>query len=96
MKPLFELGRVVQTFSVAERRKADARFDFFCDKALHLHVAGNWGDVSREDQSSNQAALRSGERLFSAYKLDPIDGPKIWIITEADRSATTILFPKEY
>lgn len=61
-----------------------------------MHASGNWGDVCDEDWESNNEALRTGDRLLSAYWLDDAHTEKIWIITEADRSATTILFPEEY
>jgi hypothetical protein len=61
---------------------------------LARHVSGDWGEVSREDAGENELSLLSGLRLLSAYQIK--DGARIWIITEADRSATTILLPEEY
>jgi hypothetical protein len=58
------------------------------------HASGDWGDVCEEDWQENELALENGFRLFSVYHLG--DGTKIWIITEADRSVTTILLPSEY
>lgn len=58
------------------------------------HFDGDWGDVCREDWEANDLALVEGTRLLSAYTLST--GVKIWVITEADRSATTILLPSEY
>jgi hypothetical protein len=60
---------------------------------LARHAAGDWGEVDAEDRRANDAAIAEGTRLLSAYRLDT--GVKIWIITEADRSATTILLPEE-
>jgi hypothetical protein len=57
-------------------------------------MAGDWGDVDQEDQAANDHALEDGSRLLSAYTT--LKGQRIWIITEADRSATTILLPEEY
>jgi len=57
-------------------------------------MLGDWGNMCEEDQQENERALIDGSRLFSAYKADGL--PKIWIITEADRSSTCILFPDEY
>ena len=57
------------------------------------HVKGDWGDLDDEDKQANQRALIDGGRLFSAYVKD---GQKIYVITEADRSATTVLFAEEY
>ena len=61
---------------------------------IQKHSSGDWGDVGAEDWNANDAALTSGERLFSAYQLG--ERGRLWIITEADRSATTILLPDEY
>ena len=62
--------------------------------ALARHQLCDWGTLSREDWQTNDAALRTGARLLSAYRAPT--GVKFWIITEADRSATTILLPEEY
>jgi hypothetical protein len=61
---------------------------------LDRHVAGDWGEIDTEDQQENQDALRHGERLLSAYRTT--SGVRLWVITEADRSVTTILLPEEY
>ena len=61
---------------------------------LNRHAAGDWGDLSREDLLANAQALKEGTRLLSSYRLK--DGQKVWVITEADRSATTVLLPEEY
>lgn len=60
---------------------------------IRRHASGDWGTVSEEDWKLNDESLDNGGRLLSAYE---VDGTKIWIITEADRSATTILLPEEY
>jgi hypothetical protein len=62
--------------------------------ALSRHLAGDWGDVCEEDRQENELSLKEGFRLFSVYHAG--DGTKFWIITEADRSATTVLLPEEY
>lgn len=65
-------------------------------RLLGRHQSGDWGDVSESDKKENELSLKEGFRLLSAYKL-PNDGGKVlWIITEADRSVTTILLPEEY
>ena len=62
---------------------------------LRRHLGGDWGDLDDSDRRQNDAALKSGEdRLFSSYEVTP--GLKIWIITEWDRSVTTLLLPNEY
>ena len=63
---------------------------------LNRHLTGDWGDLSDEDKLSNQQALQYGERLFSAYEIDSEGQKKLWIITESDRSFTTMLLPSEY
>ncbi|MFL9928844.1 hypothetical protein P0D88_06155 [Paraburkholderia sp. RL18-103-BIB-C] len=62
---------------------------------LARHIHGDWGDLSAEDLAKNELALLTGKRLLSSHNL--LDGQgKVWIITEADRSVTTILLPDEY
>ena len=61
---------------------------------LRRHMSGDWGDLSDEDVKENEFSLKEGLRLLSAYQTGK--GQKLWIVTEADRSATTILLPSEY
>lgn len=61
---------------------------------LQRHAWGDWGSVDAEDAKLNAEAAAHGGRLLSAYELG--DGTRLWVITEADRSATTILLPEEY
>jgi len=61
---------------------------------LRRHVTGDWGDLGEEDRQANEQALLYGARLFSAYTLST--ATRLWIITEADRSSTTLLLPEEY
>lgn len=63
-------------------------------EALIRHIQGDWGEVCREDWLSNNRALEDGTRLLSAYRSQA--GDRFWIITEADRSVTTVLLPEEY
>lgn len=58
------------------------------------HMAGDWGDVCEEDRQTNAEALVHGARVMSVYELGPTQ--RLWIITEADRSSTTLLLPEEY
>ena len=60
---------------------------------LDRHVTGDWGDVPPEDARENELSLWEGYRLLSSYG---IEGRRLWIITEADRSVTTLLVPEEY
>ena len=61
---------------------------------LRRHMSCDWGELSEDDIQENELSLREGFRLLSAYQTGK--GQKLWIITEADRSATTILLPSEY
>ena len=91
-QPLFSPGRVLATAGLA-----DSGIDVM--PYLRRHLAGEWGDLEEGDLRRNDYALKHGERLFSAYLLPPDeDGyqAKIWIISEWDRSATTIMYPDEY
>lgn len=63
-------------------------------KAIERHYGGDWGDLCAEDKDANEQALQFGGRLFSAYH--DRKGVKFWIITESDRSATTVLLPDDY
>src|SRR5579863_364776 len=62
---------------------------------LARHIRGDWGDLSVEDATANELALLTGKRLLSSYDLPDGQG-KVWIVTEPDRSMTTILRPDEY
>lgn len=62
--------------------------------AMKRHASKDWGDCGKDDQEANDAALVEGARVFSVYH-DRF-GTKFWVITEADRSATTVLLPNEY
>ena len=61
---------------------------------LARHVTGDWGDLCDEDKAENELSVEQGFRILSAYELQT--GTKLWVITEADRSATTFLLPDEY
>jgi hypothetical protein len=90
-KPLFALGQVVATPGALNTM---TQLDIAPLELIHRHVTGDWGDLDAEDQQQNQLATRSGMRIFSSYKIGATS--KIWIITEADRSSTTLLLPNEY
>ncbi|MGE5474533.1 MAG: hypothetical protein ACM3UU_09965 [Ignavibacteriales bacterium] len=85
----FNLGQVVATQGAL---KELSREDI--SGALRRHLSGDWGDLCKADQKENELALKEGFRILSAYK--SANGKKFWIITEADRSATTVLLPEEY
>jgi len=99
INPAFRTGQIVATRGVYDLARQNPDFAQFIQKSLNHHVKGDWGDVDDEDKEANNQALKQGTRLLSAYKDErfPQHGvATIWIITEADRSATTILFPDEY
>ena len=89
-----ETGTIVLTAGVNAVFQEDKQFATFVTRSLARHTKGDWGELTPEDVEMNEDALLHGGRLFSAYNLD--DKTKIWIITEADRSVTTVLFPSEY
>lgn len=88
---LFALGRLVATPGALAALEANASGS---TEYLERHVRGDWGDLCEEDQQANTEAVEVGLRILSAYRLP--DGTKLWVITEADRSATTLLLPEEY
>lgn len=90
----FPLGQIVMTRGVNDLVATNTEFAKFVTESLRRHASGDWGDLAEEDKRENEYALDKYLRLFSAYEKPPL--PKIWIITEADRSVTTILFPEEY
>jgi hypothetical protein len=90
-KFLFSPGQIVSTpgaLDALEVNEIDPR------TYLRRHLTGDWGDVCEEDRKENELSLKRGYRLMSVYKLN--NGQTLWIITEADRSATTFLLPEEY
>ena len=86
---LFRLGRIVATPNALSQL---TQLEIL--RALQRHQAGDWGDVDEEDRQANDRALQEGTRLFSVYH--SATGIKFWVITEADRSATTFLMPEDY
>ena len=93
----FSLGKVVIT-SEAEALLHDVGSRrnemLLANTLLERHVTGDWGDLDAEDKKANDDAVVEGERLHSSYALEP--NKKIWIITEADRSVTTLRLPDNY
>lgn len=89
----FTLGQTLLTRGVNDKVAENEGFAKFVLECLKRHAGGDWGDLSKEDKEENELSLLQGFRLLSAYKNGQ---EKIWIITEADRSATTVLFPDEY
>lgn len=92
----FALGQIVMTGGIADRVSQDEAFAKFVAESLERHKRCDWGDMCDEDKKANDRAIgpEGPQRTFSAYKHEV--HPKIWIITEWDRSVTTILYPHEY
>ena len=86
----FPLGRVVATPGALA---ALAAADLSPDTLLARHAVGDWGDVGAEDAAENELSLAHGFRLLSSYRAGVA---QVWVITERDRSSTTLLLPKEY
>ena len=89
--PLFASGRLVATPGalalLEEARRSPSEF-------LSRHLRGDWGDLCPEDKAENELSLKHDFRLLSSYPVTETD--TLWIITEADRSVTTLLLPSEY
>jgi hypothetical protein len=91
MPAKFALGLVVATPGALA---AITAFGQRPQEFLDRHIAGDWGELDEEDRQENELSVANGFRILSAYRLR--DDTRIWIITEADRSSTTILLPEEY
>jgi hypothetical protein len=90
MTAQFPLGRVVATPGALNLLGKNGGHPF---EYLARHATGDWGDLCAFDRRQNEIALREGYRVFSSYE---VPAGRVWIITEADRSVTTILLPEEY
>jgi hypothetical protein len=90
-QPLFDLGQLVATPGAlaALEKSGQNAMEFFS-----RHVRGDWGELPEEDKTENQFSLERGFRLLSSYRTTA--GDKLWVITESDRSVTTLLLPEEY
>ena len=89
-KALFELGQIVVTRGAADKTQDIQRHPV---QLIARHVEGEWGNLPPEDIKENELSLAKGYRLFSAYN---IEDARFYVITEWDRSATTVLLPQEY
>jgi len=89
--PLFPPGRMVATPGalalLEQTNKSPLEF-------LARHLRGDWGDLDKEDKTENELSLKHGFHLMSSYQVT--EAEKLWVITEADRSVTTLLLPEEY
>jgi hypothetical protein len=87
-KPLFDLGQVVTTRSVAESVDPSK-----IASMIRNHITGDFGVLENEDIDSNKQAIEQGDRVLSAYM---VQGQKVYVVTEWDRSYTTVLYADEY
>ena len=90
MRAPLPLGRVVATPGALNLLRNSGGHPF---EYLARHATGDWGELCAFDRRQNEIALRDGYRVLSSY---PVGMECVWIITEADRSVTTILLPEEY
>ena len=90
-EPRFPLGRTVATPGALDALKTNDQTPL---EFLLKHMRGDWGHLDADDKERNEEAIQDDSRVFSAYNLR--DGTRIYVITEADGSATTILLPEEY
>jgi hypothetical protein len=90
MRAPLPLGRIVATPGALKLLSEIGAHPF---DLLARHVTGDWGDLCAFDRRQNEIALRGGYRVLSSY---PVGRERVWIITESDRSVTTILLPEEY
>lgn len=89
--PMFSLGQLLATPGALQSLQEAEQSPL---ELLARHVTGDWGDLEEEDKRENEFSVTNGFRILSAYKLS--SGQRVWVITEADRSVTTILLPSEY
>ena len=88
---LFDTGFIVRTpgalLALIEAQVTESRL-------IERHLSGDFGELCDEDQASNRHSISEGGRILSSYQVD--EQTKVWVITEADRSVTTLLLPSEY
>lgn len=103
----FNTGQIVSTKGVSEMCEAHEKMNRFIADSMKRHIQGDWGDLDQEDKDANDEALSCpldkikdwGDRILSAYNFEQLPGirdTKIYILTEGDRSVTTIYFPSEH
>lgn len=90
---MFELGHTVQTRGIFDATEDSPAFGAEIQKAFLAYINGDWGDTCEEDKEQNEQAIKDGNRILAVYNTSR---GKIYIITEWDRSVTTVLFDHEY
>ena len=97
MMAKMKLGQIVATRGVVGLRRENKDFAAFVHRAFQRYLRADWGDLCESDRKQNDRALaQGGDRILAAYTHPAHPEWKIWIITEWDGSATTLLFPDEY
>lgn len=92
----FSLGELVTTSGVAEKAIKDKNFKKFLSKSLERYKAQDLGDMDKHDKALNDRAVKHEERVLAHYRNKGKKNESVYIVTEWDRSATTIMFPHEY
>lgn len=90
----FSLGQLVVTRGIVDKMQDSKEFSDFIARSLARYQLSDWGDTNESDKLSNDHAVDGQDRIIAAYNYSNIT--TIWIITEWDRSCTTVLFPSEY
>lgn len=92
----FEIGQLVATRGVHDLMRENPDFSHFAQSAFLKYRRCDWGDTCESDKAQNNSAVENGERILAEYRHPEHPDWRLWIITEWDRSATTLLFPSEY
>lgn len=96
MKKSFSIGQLVATRGVHDLMQENPDFNLFAQSAFLKYRRCDWGDTCESDKAQNDSAVINGERILAEYRHPEHPDWRLWIITEWDRSATTLLFPSEY
>lgn len=100
MAKTFEIGKVVCTRAVWETMEENEVFKRFVSGCLSRYILYDWGDTCPEDWKLNNQAVRDGDRVMAVYnipdEIEDIFENQFWIITESNRTVTTMLFPSDY
>ena len=93
---LFPLGRIMITTNLQGQLQETnpEGWEEELQGFIRRHTSGDWGDMDKEDKQQNDLSVKRGFRMFSAYNTEA--GFRVWVITEADRSCTTVLLPEDY
>lgn len=97
MQGKFAIGQLVATAGVVRTMEESKAFEAFAKSSFRRYLTGDWGELDASDKASNDSAVANNDdRILAAYTNAEHPEWKLWIITEWDRSATTLLFPSEY